>query len=508
MGKKHHPYHYLGVSFGTCDKEIADWLKQQPNQAEYVKALILSEKRFREQGTNILVEFPLPQYDSNWKRNFELLQEFKKEVGRFPYHFEEYKGVKIGRWLSTCLKRDKNKPERMKLLQRIGAWDIWDYYYSLVLEHINEFGRLPYYHEEYKGVKIGQWLSTRISFDKNNPERMELLQRIGAFDRWDYHYNLVLDYIKEFDKLPTRKTTYHGCAIGTWLQRQRDAFYKEAPTDILSKEQREKIEKLSLFKTDWDAKFALCQKFYKEFGRPPAYAEIYHGVKIGRWVSYTKNCLDPVKEPEKIEKLCQIGVKFDENRTHYSKAWDENFELVKAFQEEFGRLPHQSETYQGVNIGAWLINHAQKDRGDSERFEKLGSIGVYDKWQQNYTLVLHYMKTYGKLPSADEVYQGFGIGNWLRRQQKALQQDNVLSLEQEKKILELGELPLTKWDIKYELLKTFKEEIGRLPTEQEDFGGEHIGKWLGYMRRSTDPIKHPERARKLEALGVSLRMRK
>ena len=314
MSKKYSPYYRLYITFGSCDKEAADWLKQQPNQPEYIKSLILSEKRLREQGEDIIIEKSISKHDLQWQNNFELVQEFQKDYGRLPFHFEEYKGVNLGRWLSS-----------------------------------------------------------RISRDKENPERTKLLQSIGAMDKWMQNYNLVLAYRDEFGRLPPLNATYHDCNIGPWLQRQRDEFYKDLP-DTLTEDQRQKIKELSIQRTDWDTKYALVCEFIKEHNRLPAYKEVYRGIKIGRWVSYVKRCLDSEKDPEKVKKLNDLGIVIKQRKPRYSEKWEEKYILVKEFRETFGRLPSPSEEYRGAKIGKWYYHELRDHQNNTDRMEKLKQL--------------------------------------------------------------------------------------------------------------------------------------
>ena len=43
---------------------------------------------------------------------------------------------------------------------------------------------------------------------------------------WNNNYNLLEEYIKQYNKLPTRLIIYENIKLGAWVGRQRDAYNK------------------------------------------------------------------------------------------------------------------------------------------------------------------------------------------------------------------------------------------------------------------------------------------
>lgn len=265
-----------------------------------------------------------------WKENFELTKEFKEKYRRFPRSKEEYKGVKLGIWLSNQKSRLTNRSVKMEMLKSIGfpfesISDIqWEKNLKLFKEYLNRYGKYPGTKESYKGVNLGSWIDTVR-----------------------YSYNISkLDGNK---KIPVR----------------------------LTESRMKQLEEINFEFSDWEINFKILKEFKEEYGRFPKNNETYKGFNIGDYVSNLRNRYSDDNrsiKKELVEALEEIGFNllFDNRKT----TWAKNFQILKEFKEVYGRLPHNNEDYKGVNIGIWLMNHKKYDRTNPERKQLLQSVGV------------------------------------------------------------------------------------------------------------------------------------
>ena len=229
------------LRFNLQDEAIEEWLASQTNKAEYLKRLILADKARRQAGEGFR---PLNAHDAAWEKR-----------------------------------------------------------YALVLEFLDRFGRLPFYYEEYRGVKLGRWLAEHVKRDADRPDRMEKLACIGALDKWERFYAALMAFREKFSRLP-RKDEYLGdLPVGAWLQRQRLAMRNGELAD----EQKEKLLALDVTESDWERKYALTVAFREEHGRLPKFEDTYCGVNIGRWLYAQRKALDPVADEARIAKFRSIG---------------------------------------------------------------------------------------------------------------------------------------------------------------------------------------------------------
>ncbi len=229
------------LRFNLQDEAIEEWLASQPNKAEYLKKLILADKARRQAGEGFR---PLNAHDTAWEKR-----------------------------------------------------------YRLVLEFLDRFGRLPFYYEEFRGVKLGRWLAEHTKRDADRPDRMEKLARIGALDKWERFYASLTAFREKFSRLP-RKDEYQGdLPVGAWLQRQRLAMRNGELAD----EQTEKLLALGVTESDWEKKFALTVAFREEFGRLPKFQDTYRGVNIGRWLYAQRKALAAAPNENRLAKLRSLG---------------------------------------------------------------------------------------------------------------------------------------------------------------------------------------------------------
>lgn len=179
----------------------------------------------------------------------------------------------------------------------------WEERYALVLEFLDRFGRLPYYYEEFRGVKLGRWLEVHVKRDTDRPDRMEKLSRIGALDKWERFYNALKSFCEKFSRLPGREEYLGDVPVGAWLQRQRLAMRR----GVLPKDQKEKLLALGVSESDWEKKLALVVSFREEYGRLPKFTDTYCGLRIGRWLYLQRKVLATHPDPDRIAKLRSLG---------------------------------------------------------------------------------------------------------------------------------------------------------------------------------------------------------
>ena len=180
----------------------------------------------------------------NWDNNFQLLQKYYMEYGYFPKQKEIFEGVRLGMWCANQ-RREINKgrypANRLEKLQAIGflkscTYDThWERCFQSLLKFLDEFGRFPVEPDVYHGFNIGKWCSNQKLHAKrsNYPqERYDKLNRIGFFDNtreaiWAQHYQLLCDFVDEFQRLPKRTDVYQDFRIGAWCAEQKRSAQKE-----------------------------------------------------------------------------------------------------------------------------------------------------------------------------------------------------------------------------------------------------------------------------------------
>ena len=207
----------------------------------------------------------------------------------------------------------------------------------------------------------------------------EFESKIYMYNRWYENFNILKDFINEFNRLPKNSESFKDIKIGSWLNEQKARYNKGK----LDKERQELLESIGvIFKSDddikWDEKFKILKEFISIYKRMPSSTESFKDIKIGSWLEcqkmkYTKGKL----LQEKQELLESIGITL--NITYLDIIWNKKFELFKDFINEFDRLPKNGEIYKEIKIGSWIGNQKaryKKGKLDKERQMLLESVGV------------------------------------------------------------------------------------------------------------------------------------
>ena len=136
--------------------------------------------------------------------------------------------------------------------------DIWMQNFNVLKEYYNEFktSRIKA-GQNYKGLNIGRWVSTqRKAFKRDegsnrqiSNDRIDLLERTFHDWSWDLvkdiwleNFNLLKEYYKEFNKTKiSNNETYRNKKLGIWVRNQRIDYIRKEPR--LSNKKIELLEK-------------------------------------------------------------------------------------------------------------------------------------------------------------------------------------------------------------------------------------------------------------------------
>lgn len=292
----------FNLSFGNRDLEALEWFRAQPNKGAYLKALILADQAGASRGSDAV---SLAAADCGGEAQRFLLRFGPKDEEAWMHLTEQ---ANKSAYLKSLILADKARKATCKVdvIDTRSRYDKqWEGTLALVQEFQELHDRLPEANEVYKGVNIGRWLETRLRRDKDNPSRMARLASLNIQSKWDRYYRLLQEFVAERGRLPMQAELYKGLNLGRWLFRERSRLGSE--DDPLLPEQQEKLACLCIGVNDWETKFLMVQAFREEFGRLPKFAEDYCGVHIGRWLYAQRKALESGKDADHLKKLQSIG---------------------------------------------------------------------------------------------------------------------------------------------------------------------------------------------------------
>jgi superfamily II DNA or RNA helicase len=174
-----------------------------------------------------------------WNNTFNILKEYIEKNNKFPVQTTKYKNTGIGSWINKQRsKKDKLNQLQINKLESLDGWywklDLdkqWNDNYNLIIEYINKYNKIPVRSTIYKNIKIGIWCELQRTnknkgkLKKNRIDKLKLINKwVWSYDSkmiWNDKYNLVVEYINQYNKLPVRSTVYKKENIGTWCNKQR-----------------------------------------------------------------------------------------------------------------------------------------------------------------------------------------------------------------------------------------------------------------------------------------------
>ncbi|MEE3342778.1 MAG: helicase associated domain-containing protein [Bacilli bacterium] len=220
---------------------------------------------------------------------------------------------------------------------------------------------------------------------------------------YEYHGNLFVPINFQVAGYKDNKLV----KLGHWLSTQR-TNYKEGK---ISKERIEKLENIGMvwkrkpvkenFRRyneydDWNKMYELAKKYYTSHGNlNDSETILIDGYRLDYWLSnqrhdYKKGNISNAKK----ELLDNIGMIWTDNyqkRKSNNDAWNQMYELAKAYYEYHGHLNikrnFQVEGYvedKIIKLGSWINNQRIQYRTghlSNEKIEKLESIGII--WEKN-----------------------------------------------------------------------------------------------------------------------------
>jgi hypothetical protein len=248
--------------------------------------------------------------------------------------------------------------------------------------------------------------------------------------------------------------------------------------------------------------------YVEEFGHAKVPTTLkYQNFNLGSWVSNQRN----QKNRLNIERIKQLELLPQWTWNIIEEQWNEGFEYLKQYIEEFGHssVPRNLK-YKGYSLANWIHNQRQyKDRTDLKRIQLLESLPQWswnrfeDKWDKGFSFLKKYVEEFGHAKVHPNLkYKIFNLGDWTAKQRYAR---NELEPEKIKQLESLPEwswnLYEERWNKGFEYLKQYVNEHNhaRVPIrfKYEDF---NLGAWVSQQRLKKENLDL-ERIAKLESLN-------
>ena len=420
-----------------------------------------------------------------WDQYYQAAKAYSKTHGNslltMPRRYVSPNGLSVGSWIQTqkLVRAGRQlgtltKPQ-IALLDDIGmVWENrldlqFEKNYGYALEYYQTNGDLlvPVAYKTADGFRLGAWINNLRQRYANgersgmlNDDHRSRLEALGM--QWnlpDYTWEKnIAEAIRWYQTRgplsegPVKYRTENGFALGMWLQNLRRSYQGKGKNRVLTEAQIRQLEELGMrwesrYDEMWSKSYLSAKQYFDRYGSvsdiPVSYTTS-DGIALGRWIRRQQAALLHPEEgttkltARRIRMLAQIGVRKEE----LSDPWDQNFEILKDYQRQYGTLDLSQEVvHQGVWIGKWLSLQKRAHEDGTltpERTARLESIG-YDwmsrserQWQERCREAAEFYQQHGNLQvSADRS----SLRRWLKKQNTRhsngqLKPKQVLQLEQ------------------------------------------------------------------------------
>ena len=261
----------------------------------------------------------------------------------------------------------------------------------------------------------------------------------------------------------------------------------------------------------WNNKYELLKEFINKYNRFPKNNEEYKEINLGNWLHKQKYYYQKEILPkERKEKLLYLNSNIFDNFDN-DKIWNDRYELLKEFINEFNRFPKKDQIYKNIKLGSWFSTQKilyKKKYLTIDRIQKLNLLNIKIRlsWNDKYELLKEFINKNNRLPKSAEIYENEQIGYWIGTQ-KGLYKQGKLSEEKVQKLKCLGIKFNSRlsWNDKYELLKEFINKNNRLPIKNTIYKDIKLGDWLHTQKDLYRQGKlSEEKVKKLKCLNINI----
>lgn len=173
-------------------------------------------------------------------------------------------------------------------------------------------------------------------------------------------------------------------------------------------------------------------------------------------------------------------------------SWNEKYDLLIEFYNEYKRQIMPSETYKNINLGDWYKNQRQRWQLDNlipENKVKIEKMPFWNapckklSWNEKYDLETEFENKHKRMSKFNEIYKNEKIGGWLQRQKRHWNKNKLSNAKKEL----LQKLPYwippvkhnkeLSWNDKYLLLLEYQNLYKKNPKLNEKYKNLNLGYW-------------------------------
>jgi hypothetical protein len=172
------------VEIVSGHKVREDDMAREDDERAIGDARILYESIFNRLGVTIRGSFDI---------KLDVLREFVAEFNRIPTQREQYRDIRLGGWIRTLRqskKRGTLSQDRIRACESIPHW-VWSALVcafqtnlDVLREFVAEFNRIPTQSEQYRDIRLGEWIRTLRKSKKRGTLSQDRIRACESITHW------------------------------------------------------------------------------------------------------------------------------------------------------------------------------------------------------------------------------------------------------------------------------------------------------------------------------------
>lgn len=341
---------------------------------------------------------------------------------------------------------------------------------------------------------------------------------------WDYKLNVLLDFIKNNNRVPNKTEKHKNINIGNWFRENRrkinsteDEYYKQmSKNEILKNNLNKYLENKKTNKkiNTFEESFEIFKDYVEKNNLIPT-----QKYNTGRWFQDCKQKIN--SKEDKLYKILSFNKivkdnldkyleKKELNREKKKMTGDEIINLLIEFVEKHNRVPKYSEKYNNINMGVCLRTQKSKINSIKDKtYIKLSknkiikeNLDEYLKiknsktdnkklsFDDNLNLLIEFIEKYNRTPKKKDKYKNANIFGWFWDQKVKVKyvndeiytklSKNKIIKENLNKYIKTKELNKIKYNYeeKIEALLEYVKEEKKVPQKKSTHENINIGIFL------------------------------
>ena len=225
----------IGTSISTKGCRTYSTDESSPNEEHETECTFLGESLYDSLGKCLI---------GQWDVKYQCLLRYVAEFHKIPVRTIIYENITLGEWINVQRRNMRKNdvcmtPDRINRLNSVSGWEwnkreqtcSWDEMFDRLKRYTKIYKIIPTQKTEFEKYKLGYWINNQRMKKNKNAMPADHIIKLGSIpewswsshleDNWNTKYELLIQYVNQYDLLPPIRETYKNVNLGYWVHRLR-----------------------------------------------------------------------------------------------------------------------------------------------------------------------------------------------------------------------------------------------------------------------------------------------